>query len=107
MNLSSANWTAIGPAPVNTPGVSLGDSAGRIDVAAPDPGNVDTMYIGASGGGVWKTGVWTDPVHTWIAFTDDAQYQLRRLSLAGGPSQATRDSIRISLRGRCWSAAFD
>jgi photosystem II stability/assembly factor-like uncharacterized protein len=71
MTLNSTHWTAIGPAPVDSPGVSLGSSAGRIDVAAPDPGNVDTMYVGAKGGGIWKTGVWTNPVPTWIAFTDD------------------------------------
>src|SRR6476469_969302 len=71
MNLDSTHWMAIGPSPVDTPGVSLGSSAGRIDGVAPDPGNADTMYVGASGGGVWKTGVWTNPTPTWIPFTDD------------------------------------
>jgi len=71
MNLDSTHWMAIGPSPVDTPGVSLGSSAGRIDGVAPDPGNADTMYVGASGGGVWKTGVWSNPTPTWIAFTDD------------------------------------
>ena len=71
MNLDKVHWMAIGPSPVDTPGVSLGSSAGRIDAAAPDPGNVDTMYVGAAGGGVWKTGVWTNPTPVWIGFTDD------------------------------------
>ena len=59
MNLSSTRWTPIGPAPVDTPAKALGHTVGRIDAAAPDPGNVDTMYVGGGGGGVWKTGVWT------------------------------------------------
>jgi photosystem II stability/assembly factor-like uncharacterized protein len=71
MTLSSTKWTAVGPSPVDTPGVSLGSSAGRIEVAAPDPGNADTMYVGANGGGVWKTGVWSNPTPTWLVLTDD------------------------------------
>ena len=58
MPLSTTKWTALGPAPIATPNVSLGFSAGRIEAAAPDPTNADTMYIAANGGGVWKTGVW-------------------------------------------------
>ena len=71
MGLSSTKWTAVGPAPVDSPNVSLGASAGRIEVAAADPKNVDVMYVGGSGGGVWKTGVWTAEPPTWIPFTDD------------------------------------
>jgi hypothetical protein len=71
MNLNTTQWMPIGPSPVDTPGVSLGSSAGRIDAAAPDPSNVDTMYVGASGGGVWKTGVWTNPTPVWLPVSDD------------------------------------
>jgi hypothetical protein len=71
MNLSPTKWTAIGPAPVDTPNVSLGFSAGRIEAAAPDPGNIDTMYVGASGGGVWKTGVWNNPSPVWLVTSDE------------------------------------
>ena len=71
MNLSSTRWTPIGPAPVDTPAKALGHTVGRIDAAAPDPGNVDTMYVGGAGGGVWKTGVWTRSDPVWLAFTDD------------------------------------
>jgi len=71
MNLSPTKWTAIGPAPVDTPNVSLGFSAGRIEAAAPDPGNIDTMYLGASGGGVWKTGVWNNPSPVWLVTSDE------------------------------------
>jgi photosystem II stability/assembly factor-like uncharacterized protein len=71
MNLDKVHWMPIGPAPVDTPGKALGRTVGRIDVAAPDPGNVDTMYVGGSGGGIWKTGVWTHPDPVWLPFTDD------------------------------------
>ncbi len=71
MNLNKTYWMPIGPAPVDTPGTALGHTVGRIDVAAPDPGNVDTMYVGGSGGGVWKTAVWTRSDPIWLAFTDD------------------------------------
>ena len=71
MNLSTTKWTAIGPAPVDTPNVSLGFSAGRIEVAAADPSNIDNMYVGANGGGVWKTGVWTSPSPFWLVTSDD------------------------------------
>jgi photosystem II stability/assembly factor-like uncharacterized protein len=71
MNLDKVHWMAIGPAPVDTPGVSLDFSAGRIEAAAPDPGAVDTMYVGASGGGVWKTGVWNNPSPIWLVTSDD------------------------------------
>ena len=73
MLLSTTKWTALGPAPITTPNVSLGFSAGRIEAAAPDPTNADTMYIGANGGGVWKTGVWNaaPQAPTWIPVSDD------------------------------------
>ena len=70
MSLSNTQWTAIGPASTDTPNVSLGHSAGRIEVAAPDPGKADVMYVGANGGGVWKTGVWNNPTPARIPVTD-------------------------------------
>src|ERR1700761_6298384 len=70
--LSTTKWNSIGPSPVDTPGVSLGVSAGRAEVAAPDPKNADVMYVGGSNGGVWKTGVWPAAPPTWIPFTDAA-----------------------------------
>ena len=57
MELSSSKWFPIGPAPTDTPGHALGHTVGRVDAAAADPGNIDTMYVGAGGGGIWKTGL--------------------------------------------------
>jgi len=65
--LSASKWTPIGPAPVNGP------FAGRIDVAAPDPGNGNVMYVGANNGGIWKTTNWSSPYPTWTPITDKPQ----------------------------------
>lgn len=65
--LSATKWTPIGPAPVNGP------FAGRIDVAAPDPNNVNVMYLGANNAGIWKTTNWMDASPTWTAITDKPQ----------------------------------
>src|SRR5215472_6233730 len=64
VTLSANKWTPIGPAPVNGP------FAGRIDVAAPDPGNSSVMYLGANVGGIWKTTNWLDANPTWTPITD-------------------------------------
>jgi PKD domain len=65
--LSASKWTPIGPAPVNGP------FAGRIDVAAPDPNNLNVMYLGANNGGIWKTTNWSDSSPTWTEITDKPQ----------------------------------
>jgi len=44
MNLDSTHWMAIGPSPVDTPGVSLGSSAGRIDGVAPQEAVAGARY---------------------------------------------------------------
>ena len=74
LNLSPTQWTPIGPAPTQTPGVAQGFSAGRIEVAAPDPTNPFVMYIGGANGGVWKTSTWHIPSSeggpTWLPLSD-------------------------------------
>jgi hypothetical protein len=61
--LSAESWTTIGPAPLSN-GVSY---SGRIAALAADPTNVNTIYIAAAGGGVWKT---ADGGTTWAPLTD-------------------------------------
>jgi hypothetical protein len=58
--LSPTSWTALGPAPVS-------GSSGRIAAIAADPSNANVIYIGAAGGGVFKT---TDGGNTWTPLTD-------------------------------------
>ena len=67
ITLSATSWTPIGPAPGSGPFV------GRIDVAAPDPGNNDVMYVGANNGGIWKTTDWSDATPVWTELTDKPQ----------------------------------
>ena len=74
-SLSTTNWKAIGPAPVLTPGVAQGFSAGRIEAAVPHPADGEVMYIAADNGGVWKTATWNrssaDGGPIWLPLTDD------------------------------------
>ena len=85
---AGAVWTAIGPRPINTdPEQSIGGggspyASGRVAALAVDPRNADVAYVGASGGGVWKT---TDGGQNWIPLTDD-QPSLATGSIAVAPS---------------------
>src|SRR5438874_1417260 len=50
------SWTPIGPAPITNGQIpGRGNVTGRIDAIAGDPTNASTIYVVASGGGVWKT----------------------------------------------------
>jgi hypothetical protein len=53
-NLSAA-WTAVGPAAVANP--VYGSVSGRVTVVAIDPADAtgNTVYVGTTGGGVWKS----------------------------------------------------
>jgi len=66
VTLSAAEWTSIGPAPINTKG-GLDEISGRIQAAAPDPTNSTVIYVGADNGGIWKTTV-SPP--NWTPLTD-------------------------------------
>ena len=53
-NLSAA-WTAVGPARIAS--LSYGDVTGRVTSVAIDPADAtgNTVYVGTTGGGVWKS----------------------------------------------------
>ena len=58
--LASSTWTAVGPASVVDATAAAGSTngfAGRIDAIAVDPSDPtgNTVYVGASSGGIWKT----------------------------------------------------
>jgi hypothetical protein len=76
VSLSSTQWTAIGPAPINQPaGTNIsggfdgfGPVSGRVTGLAIDPTNASIIYAATAGGGVWKT---TDGGNTWNPLTDN------------------------------------
>ena len=84
--VAAGTWTLIGPQPLIGPagGVSTGTRphSGLINAAAVDPRNADVVYLGAAGGGVWKT---TDGGQPWIPLTDN-QPSLEIQSLALDPT---------------------
>ena len=51
--LSTTIWTSIGPRPIETAG-GLGAISGRVQAAAPDPADVNVLYIAGDDGGIWK-----------------------------------------------------
>ncbi len=69
--LYTTTWLAIGPAPIDTPGIQLGLSAGRIVGVAMHPRDENTVYVAADGGGIWKTTTWREVAPRWTPLTDD------------------------------------
>ena len=67
---SGTTWTNIGPTKAtyeeNGGTLNVTDS-GRVNAIVTDPANTNIVYLGTSGGGVWKT---TDGGTTWAAKTE-------------------------------------
>ncbi|MFT4661561.1 MAG: PKD repeat protein [Patiriisocius sp.] len=62
----NGEWTFSGPLSINPGG--QGEGIGRINVIAVDPNNSSVIYIGAPGGGLWKS---EDNGNSWAPKTDD------------------------------------
>ena len=60
------NWTNKGPAVVTNSSISI-SGQGRINTVIKDPGNPQTLYVGAPAGGIWKS---TDDGVNWIPLSD-------------------------------------
>jgi hypothetical protein len=70
VQLVNGTWVPVGPAPIKNGQVAdNGPVTGRIDGIAADPTNANIIYIGAAGGGIWKT---IDGGQTWTAMTNDS-----------------------------------
>jgi hypothetical protein len=83
---TTGTWTSLGPAPIgNDP-----EFAGRIEVAAADPSNPNVMYVGADGGGIWKTTDWLDPNPIWTPLTDNMP------SLATGSGNGAYQALAVA-----------
>jgi PKD repeat protein len=67
---TGASWTNIGPTKANyekNGGTLNVSDSGRVNAIVTDPVNTSTIYVGFSGGGVWKS---TDGGTTWAAKTE-------------------------------------
>ncbi len=65
---SSSNWTSISPATIPVPSDTMNIiGMGRINCITFHPTDTNTLWIGSSSGGVWKT---TDNGATWTCLTD-------------------------------------
>jgi photosystem II stability/assembly factor-like uncharacterized protein len=68
ISLDPIAWTPIGPAPSDKGRTTfLEDTSGRITAIVAHPTDPNVIYIGAAGGGVWKT---IDGGSTWTPLTD-------------------------------------
>lgn len=61
-------WEELGPSSMNMVDWVMGRVAGRLNAITPLPGNDNTVYVGAAGGGVWKT---TNAGLSWTPIFDD------------------------------------
>jgi photosystem II stability/assembly factor-like uncharacterized protein len=79
---ASGVWHLVGPQPANGEFVDGGFVSGRATAVAVDPRNANVVYLGAAGGGVWKT---LDGGATWAPLTD-SQPTLTTSSIALDPA---------------------
>lgn len=68
---SSPLWQAVGPMQVNT--AAWGLVTGRVTSLAADPSDLHqgTLYVGTTGGGIWKSTTAVDPEPTFLPLTDN------------------------------------
>ncbi len=84
--LSIGAWTPIGPAPINyadsqvenvapwdSEDAYLNQVVGSITAVAAHPTNANTLYVGTTNGGIWRTNNATSDNPTWTQLTDDAE----------------------------------
>ncbi|MFZ1710565.1 MAG: hypothetical protein WAW20_18440 [Anaerolineae bacterium] len=75
LTLNANRFTSLGPQPLQSNGClscySYGLVAGRTNVMAIDPVSTNVAYLGADGGGVWKTTNCCSAATTWAPVTDD------------------------------------
>jgi photosystem II stability/assembly factor-like uncharacterized protein len=85
---AAANWTFVGPSAIP----SNGGGAGKVNAIAIDPLNTQNIYLGTSGGGVWRS---TNGGNTWNTTTDYQLPSLVVLDIAIDP--VTPNKIFIAL----------
>ncbi len=102
-------WRSIGPVLITSGEGPSRNSVGRVTSIAVDPGNPQTIYVGARGSGVWRT---TDGGTTWRPVSD-ALPTLTVAGLAVAPTQPARVFLATPLgvyrsenRGDTWTQTF-
>lgn len=93
---SGPSWTSLGPtnASFETNGVTLNVvDSGRLQTILPHPTDANTVYVLASGGGLWKTSNFLTSPPTWTPLTDSL------LTTGGGAAAfgATPSTIYLGL----------
>ncbi|MBL4650176.1 MAG: glycosyl hydrolase, partial [Aureispira sp.] len=63
--VGSGNWTLLGPTPVPNNGTTQLNGSGRLNCITFHPTDINTIYVGAPAGGIWKT---TDNGVTWTQY---------------------------------------
>lgn len=66
--LANQTWLSMGPAGMTMLNWRMGSVAGRVSALGVDPGNEDTLYLGAAAGGLWKS---VDGGASWRQLFDD------------------------------------
>lgn len=93
LNGVTAAWPAQGPAPITAGQVENfppnGEVSGAIRVVVAHPTDVNTLYVAAVNGGVWRTNNATAVTPTWTPLTDQ-QASLSVGGLAMDPGDANR-----------------
>lgn len=67
-SVASVNWSLLGPTTFPVSNIGFYPGMGRLNAVAFVGNDTNTMYVGAPGGGVWKT---TDGGANWIAQGDE------------------------------------
>lgn len=62
----SGTWEIVGPTPLPANGTGQLNGNGRLNCIAFHPTDVNTIYVGAPAGGVWKS---TDAGSTWVEYS--------------------------------------
>ena len=67
INTVAGDWQPVGPSSYREANEQYGGGLGRLNCIAVDPSNDNVIYVGAPGGGIWKT---ENGGNSWTALTD-------------------------------------
>lgn len=95
-------WVPTGPSPMLMGYWFMGPVSGRVSAMALDPGDPDTLYLGAASGGLWKT---VDRGLSWTPIFETMGTQTIG-AIALDPSQPTTLWVGTGEQGQGCSAYF-